>query len=211
VSLVLLSDTHGHHRGVAVPDGDVLVFAGDYGMRATPGETAEFNRWLAALPHPHKLLVAGNHDQGPLGELGRLLPAATVLTDAEAMVEVGGRRLRVWGAPWQPQFAGWPTYLPARQALAHWRKVPAGLDILLTHTPPWKYGDGDEAGLDGGDPGLLEAIRRARPRLAVFGHIHNGLPRAGLVPGTAATTEFVNAALTNNSALLAHAPTVYVI
>ena len=30
VRLVLLSDTHGLHREISIPDGDVLVHAGDF-------------------------------------------------------------------------------------------------------------------------------------------------------------------------------------
>jgi len=25
-------------------------------------EVAKFNHWLSRLPHPHKILIAGNHD-----------------------------------------------------------------------------------------------------------------------------------------------------
>ena len=59
--LVLISDTHGlHTRMPAIPEGDVLIHAGDLTGTNTMEETAVALDWLDALPHPHKILVAGN-------------------------------------------------------------------------------------------------------------------------------------------------------
>src|ERR1700738_1506286 len=61
--IVCISDTHGLHRKVAVPEGDLLIHAGDF-MRTGMSleEIADFNDWLEEQPHPHKIVVAGNHD-----------------------------------------------------------------------------------------------------------------------------------------------------
>jgi Icc-related predicted phosphoesterase len=61
--------------------------------------------------------------------------------------------------------------------------IPSGLDVLLTHTPP--YGKGDRAPRDPdplagrlnpyehiGSTTLQRAIHRAKPRLVVYGHVH---------------------------------------
>jgi hypothetical protein len=42
-TLVATSDTHGRHRRVAVPDGDILIYAGDFGLRPEH-DLDEFNR-----------------------------------------------------------------------------------------------------------------------------------------------------------------------
>ena len=60
--VVCISDTHGQHTPLDVPNGDVLVFAGDACSAGTPGEWAAFCRWLGDLPHAHKVVVPGNHD-----------------------------------------------------------------------------------------------------------------------------------------------------
>ncbi|KKU85756.1 MAG: hypothetical protein UY14_C0014G0001 [Parcubacteria group bacterium GW2011_GWA1_47_9] len=60
--VVAISDTHEMHRQVVVPDGDVLVHAGDFTMSGTLPAIYEFNTWLGTLPHRHKVVVAGNHD-----------------------------------------------------------------------------------------------------------------------------------------------------
>jgi hypothetical protein len=62
-SVVCLSDTHGLDRQVAVPEGDLLIHAGDFmstGMSLE--EIADFNDWLGEPPHPYKVVFAGNHD-----------------------------------------------------------------------------------------------------------------------------------------------------
>ncbi|EMD38117.1 hypothetical protein CERSUDRAFT_82338 [Gelatoporia subvermispora B] len=57
---VCISDTHS--RTLPVPPGDVLLHAGDlssWGMLAHLQVTLD---WLQTLPHPAKILIAGNHD-----------------------------------------------------------------------------------------------------------------------------------------------------
>ena len=65
--------------------------------------------------------------------------------------------------------------------------IPAGTDIIVTHSPPAGILDGPD---QSGCAELLAAIKRVRPRLHVFGHVHSGYG----VLRTPSTT-FVNAAL----------------
>jgi len=71
VRFVVISDTHDHHfcqalghkhAAPAIPDGDVLIHAGDFTSTGREIEVAQFNAWLATLPHTHKIVIAGNHD-----------------------------------------------------------------------------------------------------------------------------------------------------
>ena len=49
VRLVLLSDTHTHHSELDVPDGDILIHAGDYALARTSAgrlrEKQDFDEW----------------------------------------------------------------------------------------------------------------------------------------------------------------------
>ncbi len=60
--IVCLSDTHNQHRNLDVPPGDILIHAGDSTFQGTLSEVSGFLRWINYLPHPHKILIAGNHD-----------------------------------------------------------------------------------------------------------------------------------------------------
>ncbi|KAJ7718683.1 Metallo-dependent phosphatase-like protein [Mycena maculata] len=58
---VLLSDTHAA-RTFPVPAGDVLLHSGDLTRRGTLRELRHTMEWLYALPHPVKIIIAGNRD-----------------------------------------------------------------------------------------------------------------------------------------------------
>ena len=172
--IVCLSDTHGFHEGLDVPDGDLLLHAGDATKHGSLEEVAAFNGFLGTLPHPHKVVIAGNHDWAFEKEpvLARdLITNACYLQDEEAVVA----GVRIWGSPWQPWFYDWAFNLERGPALvAKWDLIPTGTDVLLTHGPPLGHGDRTTSGNPEGCADLLEAIRRVRPRLHVFGHIHEG-------------------------------------
>ncbi|KAF3350474.1 hypothetical protein VdG2_01473 [Verticillium dahliae VDG2] len=62
IRVVCLADTHDLFPADPVPEGDLLIHAGDL---STPGTAAALQAqidFLAAQPHTHKVLVAGNHD-----------------------------------------------------------------------------------------------------------------------------------------------------
>lgn len=174
--LVLLSDTHGLHDRVRVPDGDVLVHAGDLSRAGRPREVEAFASFLARLPHAHKVVIAGNHDflfeREPAAARGYLEGVAHYLEDTE----VTAAGLRFWGSPWQPWFHDWAFNLPRGAALAEkWALIPAGVDVLVTHGPP--HGVLDRVARGGAAVGceaLAEALPRVAPSLHVFGHIHEG-------------------------------------
>ena len=43
----------------AIPDGDILIHAGDFSISGLVSEVKEFNDWLGTLPHKHKIVIAG--------------------------------------------------------------------------------------------------------------------------------------------------------
>jgi len=51
VRIVCISDTHGQHAKLSVPDGDILIHAGDFmAFGDTPKEIVDFNQCGAAWP-----------------------------------------------------------------------------------------------------------------------------------------------------------------
>lgn len=84
--------------------------------------------------------------------------------------------LNVYGSPWQPEFYDWAFNLPRGAALDEkWAKIPAGTDLLVTHGPPHGILDKAEDGyLCGCEDLRRHVFGRVRPRVHVFGHIHEG-------------------------------------
>lgn len=60
--LVLISDTHMQHRNLVMPEGDVLIHAGDLTNKGRVKDIKEFDDWLGELEYKHKIVVFGNHD-----------------------------------------------------------------------------------------------------------------------------------------------------
>lgn len=172
--IVCVSDTHGQGLDLAVPDGDVLVHAGDLTGMGHLAQLAKEAAWLRTLPHRTKVVIAGNHDFGfqhEPREAVALFDGMIYLEDTGATVD----GVRFYGSPWQPRFFDWAFNLDRGPAIrARWDLIPAGTDVLVTHGPPAGVLDRTERGEEVGCADLLAAVARVRPRVHVFGHIHEG-------------------------------------
>ena len=191
--IVCISDTHSRHDQLEVPPGDVLIHAGDSTMVGRVEEVAKFNHWLSRLPHPHKIFIAGNHDwlfekEPALAE--NLITNAVYLRDSR--VTIGG--VKFYGSPWQPRFMHWAFNLSRGSEIRRkWDLIPEDTDVLITHGPPHGILDLVPSDMTGnyehtGCEELLLAVKRVKPKLHVFGHIHEGYGVA-----RRASTTFVNA------------------
>jgi Icc-related predicted phosphoesterase len=170
--LVLISDTHQFHREIDMPDGDILIHAGDFTMFSESlEEVADFNSWLGELPHRHKIVVPGNHESFLEDDpsMCSLLSNATVLINEG--IEIEG--LRIWGSPVTPLYGVAFGLRSAKDRRKLYAQIPEDIDVLISHGPP--FGILDTAPISGQHEGcleLLDAVRRVRPKLHVFGHIH---------------------------------------
>lgn len=172
MKLVLISDTHGLHDHLDVPDGDVLLHAGDCSRSGKFEQIEDFNRFLGEQPHPHKIIIAGNHDFGfekRPAEARALVTNATYLED-EAITING---VKIYGTPWQPEFHNWAFNLPRGAALKEkWDLIPADTDVLITHGPPKNIGDRTFMGKRVGCEELAVRVKELQPKIHLFGHIH---------------------------------------
>lgn len=173
--IVAVADTHTFHRELTVPDGDVFVHAGDLCRRGKDlRELEDAADWMHGLPHRTKVVVAGNHDWMFLDAPAR---ARAVLADRgiryleDSGTEIDG--VTFWGSPWQPEFNEWAFNLPRGRPLAEkWALIPDGVDVLVTHGPPLGIGDANAYPGRHGCADLLARVRQVRPKLHLFGHIH---------------------------------------
>lgn len=186
MKIVCISDTHTKHRQIEIPDGDVLVFAGDLMSSGySAKEVVDFSVWLSELPHKHKVIIAGNHDR--LAELNPQ-PFRDELKEVAIYLEDSGTEIdgiKFWGSPYTPEFGTWAFNAPRDGSIKkHWDKIPMDTDVLITHGPP--YGILDKTGgLLYKSPGvwedmslgchyLAERVKEIKPVLHIFGHIHGG-------------------------------------
>ena len=173
--IVLLSDTHNCNEQISVPDGDILIHAGDATNRGQVDEIADFNEWFSGFPHKHKIFVAGNHDWlfETRPKYARSLLAKNVVYLQDSAVEISG--LKIYGSPWQPRFFDWAFNLNRGGEMAEkWKLIPNEVDILITHGPPFGILDETPRGDFAGCEELRKRVEEIRPQLHVFGHIHFG-------------------------------------
>lgn len=171
--IVAVADTHTFQDDLGeLPSGDVFVHAGDLVRGGDLEELEGVAAWIRSLPHPHKIIVAGNHDWCFIHDREA---AVALLGDAiylqDSAVEIDG--VRFWGSPWQPEFNDWAFNLPRGKPLADkWALVPNDTHVLVTHGPP--HGIGDRAATAGrtGCKDLLARVHAVQPALHMFGHIH---------------------------------------
>jgi predicted phosphohydrolase len=192
--IVVISDTHGLHRGIEdLPAGDVLVHAGDFmNSGYDPKDILSFNRWLGEQPFKHRVVCAGNHDryfQNSPHEARFLLSNATYLENTGITID----NVTFWASPYTPEFLNWAFMYSRGSGAKYWDQIPGSLDVLITHGPP--FGILDQVAPGGvhlGCAELLQSIEQRKPKVHVFGHIHGG---AGTFENE--STHFVNAAYLN--------------
>lgn len=193
--LILISDTHGRHDQIeSLPAGDVLICAGDFmNSGLAPEEVISFNHWLSKQPIKHRVVCGGNHDRlfQKTPELAlRFLTNATYLENTGVTID----GVSIWGSPYTPEFLNWAFMYPRGAAAnQYWDQIPAGLDVLITHGPPYGILDQTMSGEEHlGCAELLKAVQAKKPKVHVFGHIHGG---AGAFEN--GDTRFINAAYLN--------------
>ncbi len=98
--------------------------------------------------------------------------------------------MRIWGSPVTPLYGGAFGLSSANDRRWLYDQIEPGIDILITHVPPFGIPDrARSSNINSGCPELMETVRRVRPKLDVFGHGHG-------TPGIVQTdsTTFVNVA-----------------
>ena len=202
--ITFISDTHTKHEKLNgfLPGGDLLICSGDISGKGSIPELLHFFKWFNELEqYDHKIFIAGNHDFGfeqYKDDVKGLLTGYKWIDYLEdekmELWDEEDQQLIIYGSPWQPEFHNWAFNLPRGEKIKEkWDMIPKDVDILITHGPP--YGKLDYVPFDGVNVGceeLLKVIEDIKPKIHVFGHIHEGY---GYVFD--GNTHYINAAVLN--------------
>lgn len=201
-----IADLHGEYP--QLNGGDLLIIAGDLTASDTLPAWKDFFDWLEAQNYKHKIYIAGNHDNLLMQCDEFIEGSIEYLCDSGTEFE----GLKIWGSPWTYHFHGMNKRCAAftkctDEELDHqWRLIPDDIDILITHSPPYGIFDEVKSGESCGSKSLLLQLLNVKPKLHVFGHIHEGYGHQTIVWGGKAT-QFVNASLMNGDYEIVNKPT----
>lgn len=174
MKMVLLSDTHEKTID-NLPQGDLLVHAGDWSGAGTEKETLNFMKWMAAAKEsfPYIIVVPGNHERYVYqnqSNVVKMFYQSGIRMLIDEAVEIEG--LSIYGTPWTPTFGNWAFMTDESRLQLYFDNIPGGLDLLISHGPPAGILDRNEYGEPCGSIALRDRIKAVNPRNVVFGHIH---------------------------------------
>jgi Icc-related predicted phosphoesterase len=192
VKLVCISDTHTRHALIQdLPEGDVLIHSGDSCNRGSAEDLDFFLSWFSSQPHKEKILIAGNHDwifERHPDQARRMVEDHDVIYLCDESTIIDG--VKFYGSPVQPEFCNWAfNRRRGAELKKYWDKIPKDTDVLITHGPPAGILDETEMTREPvGCGDLLVAVKRVKPKVHIFGHIHSahGVKKIG-------KTTFINA------------------
>lgn len=172
--VVCISDTHMQHLDLEMPDGDILIHAGDGTDMGEVEEFVRLNAWfrkLKAEKYKDIIYVPGNHDllfQDDPQYAREIMKDVTVLIDEG--ISVQGKS--IYGSPWSVTFFDWAFMKPDLNLSQIWAMIPENLDMLITHSPPYGILDENARGTRCGSMTLMKEVLDKKPKFHVFGHIH---------------------------------------
>ena len=180
MDIIHISDTHGYT--VKIPKCDVLIHSGDFGGRTSLEELKLFLNWFSNQLANLKIFIGGNHDivleKNPIDSL-KLIQSyknkgIIYLKDESYKY----KNIIFYGSPYSPSFYRklWVFNADRGDEITEiWKKIPDNVDILITHTPPYKILDYvPEENKNVGCKDLLNIIKSKLKNLKLhcFGHIH---------------------------------------
>ena len=197
MNIFAVSDTHGRHWQLTIPECDLFIHAGDFTGVGHVAQYKNFAIWIESLKVKHKVVVPGNHELN--WEVGRAVleaeaPSVTLLEDSGTTID----GLSIYGSPRTPTFGNWAFMERGTAIIKYWDNIPKNLDILITHGPP--RGILDKTHLADGTPyesvgcmHLYTAVMSRAPKVHIFGHIHENYGNKDL-----GATRFYNVAVVDD-------------
>ena len=196
ITVICISDAHNTKS--KLPNGDLLLHAGDLSNWGPYKEFQDQVTWLSEQPHCYKVVIAGDYNlildaefrtkypqtwrkaQEAAGALkeGQVKTAKDIdwgnvvyLQGESVILQLpNGREINIYGSPLTPAYGVSAFQYTPR--MKPWKgKIPSNTDTILTHGPPCSHLDSVK---QSGCTMLAEEVVVVRTRLVVFGHIHVG-------------------------------------
>jgi len=192
MKIIATADMHG--RFPKLPRGDTLCISGDICplydhsvMYQNKWIRTKFLTWckniLKNKTAKDIIICGGNHDWffEDLMDKGEedlfrsdLPPRIHYLRDSEVVID--GKRF--WGTPMTPEFCDWAFNRTEPQLDEIFSQIPEGIDVLISHGPPYEYCDSVncDSRVTGplGSRSLIKHVKRVAPYITFAGHIHSG-------------------------------------
>ena len=205
MKFVTISDTHGKHRDLNLPNGDAIIHSGDFCHYGSDDDMHDFFSWYSALEFNTKILIGGNHDFFAAEQSERfneLLPEEIIYLN-DSGIKING--INIWGSPVQPDLIGW-AFGKERgiEMKTHWDLIPKDTEILITHTPPFVILDKSRSGKSIGCEELTKKLKELQLKIHVFGHVH-----ASYGEEKNEKTKFINASNINSAKGLVNEPITF--
>jgi len=165
MKIVAISDTHNFTPDL--PEGDVLIHAGDATMMGTENEVRQFGDWIEKIKSKFRFIIftPGNHDfYFENKKLENVFINRRVIVDG----------VKFWLSPYSPIFGHWAFMKSDEELSEMWKEIPEDTDILVTHVPPKNILDLTIGNIHVGSLSLLERVFEIKPKIHIFGHIHEG-------------------------------------
>jgi Icc-related predicted phosphoesterase len=143
MKIVFISDTHGLHGYFkSLPDGDMIIHAGDISSTGTKNQVLNFLTWYSSLPYKYKIFIAGNHDfifeKDPDFIKNNLPENLIYLENSEIIIE----NIKFYGSPISPFFHNWAFNVSRGPEIQkYWDMIPVDVNVLITHGPPYNILD----------------------------------------------------------------------
>lgn len=180
--IVAISDVHNSWGALTIPECDLLISAGDYSMHGHPATVRSYHEWLNEQPAKYIISGQGNHEEWveknflEAKELAReACPRVFFVEEEKIVIE----DINIWYSAITPWFHDWAYNRRAGPEIEeHWKKIPEDTNILVTHGPPYGildivyYPDGVVPKERVGCWTLGAYVKRIKPDLHIFGHIH---------------------------------------
>lgn len=200
--ITCMSDTHGKHRNVLVPKCDVLIHAGDFTKSGEGNIVSDIGDFFQEILNDGRakkvVCIAGNHDITFQAETYRhnwkLFHPQSGMADGTILKNelkdkcnyledqsLTENNVQYYGSPWTPIYGHCWAFMKDRNEIHEkWSAIPSSTDVLITHGPPLGRGDLAKTqysrhGTRAGCLTLLQTVQnRVKPRIHIFGHIHEG-------------------------------------